>query len=648
MRNSVDREKSIGGRDSPFYGAIFMANRSTKKECLERQLFGLPPPQVSFVKNVKRGMVLFLFEYEERKLYGVFQAISDGAVNISPRAFGSSGKQFPAQIRFKPIWNCKPLSEHDFRDAIRGNYYTANKFNLGLSKYQVSKLLRLFDSRRIKIQKIDSTVPNRKFIDRPVNSDYCRVGKVVAGGSDKNITKRKSLGDHMLSSFENVNSPCSESSADGCSPFSKRKVASFNPEDQDHMPPPMKRVRPDSLDISYLGDFIPLDPIESSLMRQQSLSSGYVPSSRQVSFVREQLTPSLSPCKHPPYEPDHPSLRQVILVRENLSPSLSPCKHPPYEPDHPSLRQVILVRENLSPSLSLSKHPPYVPDHHYPANLRPEGSPYLDLQPSATTTFSHKPSEERDENGALTAMHSDIEGKRISVFERLKEKKEPYSARLKVIKVETAPNNDELLDDNGTLVNEFMDVLETYRKDWTNSTKESLRKVEVKDVDDAKSGITSFESEDASEEEDCDDVVFEEMPVKFNRRNRTPKMESEINKGNDVSSRMPFMRRKLKRPSFVNGVAHDKEVIRESLVSTSEYEASQTSGLVGVSPIIHDGNNKTENFKDKGGESGENNINEFVQISLKYNGCSSEIMAGSQDFMVKVKGFIQELSEDIH
>ncbi|KAL5713891.1 hypothetical protein ACHQM5_015926 [Ranunculus cassubicifolius] len=431
MRNSVDREKSIGGHDSPFYGAIFMANRSTKKECLERQLFGLPPPQVSFVKNVKRGMVLFLFEYEERKLYGVFQAISDGAVNISPRAFGSSGKQFPAQIRFKPIWNCKPLSEHDYRDDIRGNYYTTNKFNLGLSKYQVSKLLRLFDSRRIKIQKIDSPVPNRKYIDRPVNSDYCRVGKVVTGGSDKNITKRKSLGDHMVSSFENVNSPCSESSADGCSPFSKRKVASFNPENQDHMPPPMKRVRPDSLDISYLGDFIPLDPIESSLMRQQSLSSGYVPSSRQVSFVREKLTPSLSPCKHLPYEPDHPSLRQVSLVRVNLSPSLSP-----------------------------SKHPPYVPDHHYPANLRPEGSPYLDLQPSATTTFSHKPSEERDENGALTVMHSDIEGKRISVFERLKEKKEPYSARLKVIKVETAPNNDESLDVDGTLMNEFMDVLE--------------------------------------------------------------------------------------------------------------------------------------------------------------------------------------------
>lgn len=44
---------------------------------------------------------------------------------------------FPVQVRFSVIWNCHPLSERDFRDAIRENYFAAWKFNIGLSKDQV-------------------------------------------------------------------------------------------------------------------------------------------------------------------------------------------------------------------------------------------------------------------------------------------------------------------------------------------------------------------------------------------------------------------------------------------------------------------------------------------------------------------------------
>lgn len=157
-----DRVQRIWGSDAPIFGAIFMANQSTKKECLFRKLFGLPPPQINFVKKVKCGMVLFLFEFEERKLFGVFQAISDGALDIVPHAY--NGK-FPAQVSFyvlhpvqclgtyfsnvdaisscqirvRSIWDCKPLNECDFRGDILDNYYTSNKFNFGLSKLQVFK-----------------------------------------------------------------------------------------------------------------------------------------------------------------------------------------------------------------------------------------------------------------------------------------------------------------------------------------------------------------------------------------------------------------------------------------------------------------------------------------------------------------------------
>lgn len=130
-------------------GAIFMSNRKTKQECIKRKLFGLPLSRTCFIMKIKAGMLLFLFENEERKLYGVFEATSDGALNIVPNAFISSGSSFPAQVLFRRIWMCQPLFEHEFGDAIKENYYTHNKFNFGLSYEQVFKLVHLFSSRRI-------------------------------------------------------------------------------------------------------------------------------------------------------------------------------------------------------------------------------------------------------------------------------------------------------------------------------------------------------------------------------------------------------------------------------------------------------------------------------------------------------------------
>ncbi|KAJ4976244.1 hypothetical protein NE237_001350 [Protea cynaroides] len=131
-----DAEGKSGSGRVPDFGAIFISNCSTKKECLRKKVFGLPSNQASFVKHVSDGTFLFLFEYEKRELYGVFQASCDGAMNIVPDAFKSVGKHFPAQICFRTIWICDPLPEYDFRDAIKDNYYSKYKFNFGLSEDQ--------------------------------------------------------------------------------------------------------------------------------------------------------------------------------------------------------------------------------------------------------------------------------------------------------------------------------------------------------------------------------------------------------------------------------------------------------------------------------------------------------------------------------
>ncbi|XP_038894626.1 uncharacterized protein LOC120083130 isoform X2 [Benincasa hispida] len=128
----------------PEYGAIFMSNSMTRAECFKRKLSGLPYWLGDFVLQIKSGMILFLFEYENRVLHGVFQAISDGAMNIVPHAYSSSGQQFPAQVKFSILWSCYPLFEDHFQSAIKENYFSAKKFNFGLSKVQVHRLLSLF------------------------------------------------------------------------------------------------------------------------------------------------------------------------------------------------------------------------------------------------------------------------------------------------------------------------------------------------------------------------------------------------------------------------------------------------------------------------------------------------------------------------
>ncbi|KAI4332568.1 hypothetical protein L6164_017464 [Bauhinia variegata] len=158
----------------PEFGAIFMSNTATKRECFQRRLFGLPSALSRFVKQVKAGMILFLFEHEKRQLHGVFEASCDGGIDIVPHAFSSLGKHFPAQVRFIPIWYCKPLPESIFCDAIKENYFSANKFNFGLSENQVRRLLDLFSLRKIELEhpvrQLTSVKPER--VGRP---SYCGI-----------------------------------------------------------------------------------------------------------------------------------------------------------------------------------------------------------------------------------------------------------------------------------------------------------------------------------------------------------------------------------------------------------------------------------------------------------------------------------------
>ncbi|KAM5552162.1 hypothetical protein ABKV19_026831 [Rosa sericea] len=101
-------------RSNHLGGVIFGCKSSTMMECLSKQLFGLPGPDFSYVKNISPGLPLFLFNYNDRSLHGIYEAASHGQMNIDPYGWTTDGSvrtQFPAQVQIRVRLQCKPLLE---------------------------------------------------------------------------------------------------------------------------------------------------------------------------------------------------------------------------------------------------------------------------------------------------------------------------------------------------------------------------------------------------------------------------------------------------------------------------------------------------------------------------------------------------------
>ncbi|KAI3793254.1 hypothetical protein L1987_35870 [Smallanthus sonchifolius] len=122
---------------------VFQSQRS--------QLFGLPEGHYSYLKNINQGLVLFLFNYSDRKLHGIFQAASHGQLNIDQYAWVADGDdtgytRYPAQVKICVRQLCHPLSEDQFQPIIAHNYYESKLFHFGLDREQTNKLVALFTS----------------------------------------------------------------------------------------------------------------------------------------------------------------------------------------------------------------------------------------------------------------------------------------------------------------------------------------------------------------------------------------------------------------------------------------------------------------------------------------------------------------------
>ena len=82
-------------------GYIFCCSNATQMECLDRLLLGSPRADWQHISLLGHEAVLFLWNFESRRLNGVFRPSSAPALDIVRNAWASSGRQYPAQIRVK-------------------------------------------------------------------------------------------------------------------------------------------------------------------------------------------------------------------------------------------------------------------------------------------------------------------------------------------------------------------------------------------------------------------------------------------------------------------------------------------------------------------------------------------------------------------
>ena len=100
-------------------------------------LFGLVKKHLGDVIRIRKGDKLFLYNFESDCLYGVYEAATDGAENIEPKAWGGC---FPAQVR---VSLNEPLKE--LCNASASYPYLKSKI-VELSVEQTETLLEKFET----------------------------------------------------------------------------------------------------------------------------------------------------------------------------------------------------------------------------------------------------------------------------------------------------------------------------------------------------------------------------------------------------------------------------------------------------------------------------------------------------------------------
>lgn len=268
-------------------------------------LTGLPALHYPYVRNVEPNLPLFLFNYDDRKLYGIYEAACHGVMNIDPHAWTDDGAwktPFPAQVMFlnyhfalsidsfcffKAYYDlyenflfnvmkvrirvkiqCQPLLESQYRKIIERNYYQGQHFWFELDHTQTRGLIALF--RPCPTNTIPATIATRRSSSSTASPVADWKSVVIRGHVDteaaipkKNSDASPAVNSNMFASldFDHEESDCANSS----------KMSSAGPEDivAKEPAPNSEELGKDFVDTPHVDATPDLNVSDQTLPKQQ-------------------------------------------------------------------------------------------------------------------------------------------------------------------------------------------------------------------------------------------------------------------------------------------------------------------------------------------------------------------------------------------
>lgn len=133
-------------------GFIFTCSNQTRKECFERELFGMREKFKDRVLQVREGDQLFLLNTSQDELVGIYQATCNGGKDIESEAWNG---EFPWQVRFSVLKEYKPLLNATKRLRELGIHAWTDV----LDDEHMKRLIELFEMPRIEASDFNQKYP---------------------------------------------------------------------------------------------------------------------------------------------------------------------------------------------------------------------------------------------------------------------------------------------------------------------------------------------------------------------------------------------------------------------------------------------------------------------------------------------------------
>ncbi|MCO5582628.1 hypothetical protein L7F22_036526 [Adiantum nelumboides] len=187
------------GNTRALAGLIVMCNDRVRRSFFKYGVLGVPLRKKPNLDRVDANTLIFLFEFEARALWGIYQASSEVSIDIEKDAYRGSETAFPAQVKFHILQKCRPLPEKLFKLAIADNYYTPTKFHFELTDEQVTFLTRLYyvrDVEKLGVNNMEKTTTfyeiagKQRFLEAVYPDDGVRTNGINTNGMNTPNSQR--------------------------------------------------------------------------------------------------------------------------------------------------------------------------------------------------------------------------------------------------------------------------------------------------------------------------------------------------------------------------------------------------------------------------------------------------------------------------